>query len=321
LRIAVVTPVFNDWASLECLVAEIDRIMTANSLTISLFAVNDGSTAILPDVLQTSSVRRSVEMLEVLNLVCNVGHQRAIALGLAEVSNRADVDVVIVMDADGEDCPEEIPKLIELHRAAPDAIIVGQRTKRSEGLVFTTFYELYKWIFRILTGRKIDFGNFSLIPNAVLKKLVNTPETWNHLAAAYVRSRLEILRVPTLRGKRYVGKSHMNLASLVLHGIGAMAVFSDILFARLLVACAGLAGLSILGICAAIGIRVFTTLAIPGWATIVVGTLSVFFVQLLILMMASAFILLSTRSFISVTPAGQLQHFIESRRVIPSAHT
>jgi len=316
LRLAIVVPVFNDWASLECLVGEIDRIIEDTSLVISLFAVNDGSSATPSDILQPSGGRCSVETIEILNLSCNMGHQRAIALGLAEVATRANVDAVIVMDADGEDRPEEIPKLIELHRASPDAIIVAQRTSRSEGLVFTAFYIMYKWIFRILTGRKIDFGNFSLIPSVFLKKLVNTSDTWNHLAATYVRSPLEIRRIPTRRGKRYVGRSHMNLPSLVLHGIGAMAVFSDILFARLLVACAGFAGLSIVGIIVTIAIRIFTTLAIPGWATTAVGTLSVFFVQLVILMMTSAFLLLSTRGLSSVTPAGQREHFIESRVII-----
>lgn len=316
LNIAIVTPVFNDWMALERLVTEIDGISQEGSLSISVFIVNDGSTIEAPAVLKPDRTEGAIRFLAVLHLVCNVGHQRAIALGLAEVASHNKFDAVVVMDADGEDRPDDIPKLIALHRETPNAIIVARRTKRSEGLTFSAFYALYKIIFRVLTGKKINFGNFSLIPATVLQKLVHTPESWNHLAAAYVRSPTEIRDIPTTRGTRYSGRSHMNLAALVLHGIGAMAVFSDILFARLLLICAGLASLSIFGIIATAGIRMFSDLAIPGWATTVVGILSVFFVQILLVMMVSAFLLLSGKSSIAVTPASQHAHFIERHQVL-----
>jgi hypothetical protein len=245
-----------------------------------------------------------------------MGHQRAIALGLAEVAEREDIHAVVVMDADGEDQPEDILKLIALHQKDPDAIIVASRAKRSEGLVFVTFYMLYRLIFRILTGKSIDFGNFSLIPRSALLQLVRTPEVWNHLAASYVRSSRTILRASTARGQRYAGQSQMNLPALVLHGVGAMSVFADILFARLLVACATFAGLSVVGILVAIGVRFLTTLAIPGWATTVVGILGVFFVQILILMTSSMFLLLNSRGIVSVTPASQLERFVAGRLVL-----
>ena len=81
-------------------------------------------------------------------------------------------------------------------------------------------------------------------------------------------------------------------------------------------ACATFAGLSVVGILVAIGVRFMTSLAIPGWATTVVGILGVFFVQILILMTSSMFLLLNSRGIVSVTPASQLERFVAGRLVL-----
>jgi len=269
-----------------------------------------------PDTLNGTDREGAIRGIEILNLAYNMGSQRAIALGLREAASRDAVDAVVVMDADGEDRPEDIPKLITVLDENPDTIVVALRAKRSEGVLFSVLYAAYKLMFRVLTGKVINFGNFSIIPAAALERLVQTPEVLNHLAAAYVRLPLPLRSVPTDRGKRYAGRSNMNLPSLVLHGIGAMSVFADILFSRLLIACAGLAGLSVLAVVAVVAVRFLTDLAIPGWATNALGFLGVLFIQLLILMLSSVFLLLNSRPLVSVTPATLSDQLIAGRRVI-----
>ena len=298
------------------MVKELNRTFSDGSVTASLIAVNDGSSLPPPDTLKGTDRDGAIQGIEILNLAYNMGSQRAIALGLREAAQRAGADAVVVMDADGEDRPEDIPKLMALLDDSPDTIIVALRAKRSEGLLFSVLYAAYKLIFRVLTGKVINFGNFSLIPARALERLVQTPEVWHHLAAAYVRSPLPIRSVPTRRGKRYAGRSNMNLPSLVLHGIGAMSVFADILFSRLLIACSCLAGLSVLAVVAVVTVRFLTDLAIPGWATNALGFLGVLFIQLLILMLSSVFLLLNSRPMISVTPANLSDQLIAGRRVI-----
>jgi glycosyltransferase involved in cell wall biosynthesis len=316
LRLTFVIPVFDDWESLAQLIGEIDQTLSGGSVTASLIVVNDGSGQPPPDTLGEGERRGAVQGIEILNLAYNMGSQRAIALGLREAARRGEADAVVVMDADGEDRPEDIPKLIALLDEAPDAIVVALRAKRSEGVLFTILYAAYKLMFRVLTGKIINFGNFSVIPARALERLVQTPEVWNHLAAAYVRSPLPIRSVPTNRGKRYAGRSNMNLPSLVLHGIGAMSVFADILFSRLLIACSGLAGLSVIAVVAVIVVRFLTDLAIPGWATNALGFLGVLFIQLLILMLSSVFLLLNSRPLVSVTPATLSDQLIAGRAVL-----
>ena len=138
------------------------------------------------------------------------------------------------MDADGEDRPAELRNLMAAARARPDAIVCAQRARRSEGWVFRAYYQIYKLAFRMLTGAVIDFGNFCLIPRSLLRYVISNGNTWNNLAAMLVRSRLPSVKVATIRGERYAGKSRMNLISLILHGLSAIAVYCDVAIARAL---------------------------------------------------------------------------------------
>ena len=51
-------------------------------------------------------------------------------------------------------------------------------------------YFAYKRTFWLLTGKRIDYGNFSLLPIGAVRRLAHMPELWNNLAAAIMRSRL-----------------------------------------------------------------------------------------------------------------------------------
>jgi hypothetical protein len=139
------------------------------------------------------------------------------------------------------------------------------------------FYALFKRLFILLTGRRIDFGNFLLIPWPMVTRLAHMPETWNHLAAAVLRSRLRVVSVPTERGRRCAGSSSMGLVSLLAHGLSAIAVFSDIVFVRLLVLASTVSALALTLGTGAAAVRIATDLAIPGWASNVVGISAMLF--------------------------------------------
>jgi hypothetical protein len=165
-------------------------------------------------------------------------------------------------------------------------------------------------IFQLLTGRKIDFGNFCLLPMCALKKIIHVPEIWNHFAAAIARSRIPFAKVVTDRGIRYAGESRMRLLPLVVHGLSAISVYSEVFLARMLFACIGMLALLTTAIIGVLGIRFFTSLAVPGWATMAVGILTVLFMQTAVLMVVVTLVVLSGRS--SSRPAS----FLEYRHLI-----
>ena len=312
-NITILTPVFNDWDALRLLVAGITSLIPKLEINFSLMIVDDGSTS-QADVNQLVEFKNYFEEVCLLTVAANLGHQRAIAVGLAHIASSLTADAVLVMDCDGEDRPSDIPSLLAANQQNPEAIIVAQRMQRSEGSLFRIFYGLYKMIFRVLTGRSIDFGNFCLIPGDFLNRMVHMPELWNHLPGSIIRSKCRIIKVPTSRGERYAGKSSMNFLSLVTHGFSAMSVFTDFLFIRLFVFTGITSAFAIVGAFIIVLVRVMTDFAIPGWASTLVSLAFVVLIQSITLLMIGIFMMLSARSTPSFIPAIHAASYVSETR-------
>ena len=314
--IAVVSPVFDDWDTYYRLAEEIDRLGGDESWSIHLFAVDDGSKEAAQLPAGGLNLRSRVSRLEVIRLASNLGHQRAIAVGLSEILDRESYAAVAVMDADGEDNPVELATLIQSHLQDPGRILVAVRTRRTERWWFRFSYAAYKLLFRLLVGVRVDFGNFCLIPFSQLSRIAYDSNTWNHLAATILRSKAPLKRVPTERGNRFSGASKMRLESLIVHGLSAISVFAETVLARVILVFTLLGTLAFIGIVTVVAIRLFTTLAIPGWATATVGLLMVIALQALIIAGVAAFTLLNQRGRSILIPATEALKYIRSREVL-----
>jgi polyisoprenyl-phosphate glycosyltransferase len=314
-RLAIVSPVLDDWASFETLISEISNEFTGSGITLYFYAVDDGS--LTGTDLRNLELSRDtcIAQIEIIHLAVNLGHQRAIAIGLCEIVDCQEIDAVVVMDCDGEDRPADIGVLLEAARLYPGEIVLAERTKRSETLGFRIGYFVYKLLFRTLTGRTMNFGNYLLLPMPAVRRLVHLPELWNHLAASVIRSRLPYRTVPTIRGVRYHGRSTMNLVSLIVHGLSAMSVHTDRIFVRLLLGASLIALLSGVGIAVVIAIRFTTDLAIPGWATTVVGDLLIILSQAFFTVIATSLIILAGRSGRPIIPVADCRPFISQREL------
>lgn len=312
-KLAIIVPVFNDWESLRQLLFKLDEQANAWGYAADIIVVDDGST--IAGNLDFSAEFVHLREIILISLACNVGHQRAIAIGLTH-ANKQGYDCVVVMDSDGEDRPEDIAHLIKSHASNPHSIIAARRAQRSEGGGFRLFYLIYKICFLAFTGKKIDFGNFCLVPRSHLVRLVHMGELWNHLAATILKSRVPLTKISTSRGTRYAGKSSMNFVSLTMHGLSAAAVFGDLLFVRLLVMSIGIVMLSAVGAAIVIGIRFVTALAIPGWATTTMGLASLLFIQGLTLSATAAFMTLNNRSSFPFVPVLHALEFVRDIRKI-----
>jgi polyisoprenyl-phosphate glycosyltransferase len=315
VHLTIVVPVFNDWPSLARLVVDLDAAGSASNIDFSVLVIDDGSTESPAMDFVVDRLHR-VHSIEIIALACNMGHQRAIAIGLVEASRRQDSDAVLVMDADGEDRPADIPRLVEEAARHPGHIVCTRRRRRPGLYAFTAWYVCYRLAFRVLTGSRLDFGNFCLIPGERLGALINNPAIWNHLASALSRARMPLLRVPVDRGTRYCGRSKMNFIALVMHGLSAMAVYSDVVMVRLLLAAVAVSVLTVFGLGWVVIIKLFTTLAIPGWATSAAGILVIVLVQAIMLFTIAAFNIMSARSFSVVIPMMEAPRFILSRRIV-----
>ena len=307
--ITLLIPLLDDWASVRQLLSELDRTAASIGEPLGVLLVDDGSREPCPLAAEAAAWTH-LRPVEVLTLAVNQGHTRAIAIGLAALAERPGLEAVIVMDGDGEDRPADVPRLIERWRAGRDRIVVAERRRRSEPLGFRLFYAVYKAIFRLLTGKRIDFGNFCLLPKATLEQLVHRSELWSHLAGTLIASRWQIDRLPTDRGKRYQGRSRMNLPALVQHGLGAVAVDLDRVLIRLLIFLAVVIAVLALTLLGIIGVKIFSNLAVPGWATTAFGLVAVLLLQTVVFAFLLLFVSLRTRGLPQVIPAQSWRDYL-----------
>lgn len=319
-RIVIVIPVYNDWEAISLLLLQIDKILPYSQFEFHIVLVDDGSTVECNSKSWNNKVK-AINSARVLRLRRNLGHQRAIAVGLTYVYKNMACRAVVVMDGDGEDKPSDIPVLLkELERLHGEKVIFAERKKRSESVLFRFCYFAYRIVHKVFTGIEVRVGNFSIIPQGYLSSLVVSSELWNHYAATVFRLRLPRSSVPTERGERLRGKGKMNFVSLVVHGLSAISVFGEVASIRVLLG-AGLCILfSIFLIGIIIAIRFWTDLAIPGWATYASGLLIILLFQVVTISNATVLNILSKRDSFGFLPIRDCGFFIEGVRALWGCH-
>ena len=272
-HLIVVTPVYEDVEASSRLFSELSDQFKRDVFVV---AVDDGS---VKQPLDIRSLEQSGVDGVVLKLRRNVGHQRAIAIGLGYASEHIQPGQnVVVMDSDGEDIPATIVSLLEQLKADDVDLVVAQRKSRIETFRFKAFYAVYKLFFSMMTGRSISFGNFMALKAASVKRLVAMQELSIHVAGAVLASKLRTAVCPLDRGERYAGQSKMNFVGLVLHGFKGLMVFAEDVLVRVGIACAVIAALSVIGAIAAVILKLlgFST---PGWFSVALGILVLMLLQ------------------------------------------
>ena len=297
LALVVVLPVFNDWLSL-------DRVLHELSASVpcpwGVIVVDDGSSEPPPNqILKTHS--QSFSWLKLITLKANFGHQKALAVGLVAASE-SQASRVITMDSDGEDSPSDIATLHRLSEAHPGHIVLARRGKRRESLQFRFGYALYQALFRVLTGFPIRAGNFMLFPIEMVKSVAATDGIWTSLVASVMRARVRTVEAQIDRAPRNFGESKMDLHRLIAHGLGAISVFIDRVFARALMAALLMLGASFIFAGVVLSIRLFSDLPIPGWTTLVLGFVVIFSAQLVSFVLLFSLMVISQQRLIGGNP-------------------
>jgi len=227
----VVSPMLHDTESYRRLREEVVAATTATFGPVRFLVVDD-SAGTDADV----ATLHSLDDVEVLTPPFNLGHQRAIVCGLRHLApTLADDDVVITMDSDGEDQPADVPRLLAALRESGAALVLAERTKRSEPLLFRVLYVMFRLFFRLIAGITVLSGNFAAQRGDSLKATVHHPSFDLCYSSTLLALRRPTTTVPCARGKRFAGRSRMNTSSLIAHGIRMLLPFSERIAARMLV--------------------------------------------------------------------------------------
>lgn len=271
--LVVVIPIYEDSEASNQLIQELFSIFNYG---VYVVLVDDGSIRQPVDI---DNILKIGMQGVVIKLKRNVGHQRAISIGLNYVADQLrNTEKIVIMDSDGEDKPISIKELIKPLDLREVDIVVAKRKSRVETLRFKIFYVVYRLIFKVFTGREINFGNFMALKNTAVKRLVTMHELWIHVAACVLISKLRVSECALDRGARYAGKSKMNFVGLALHGFRGLMVFAEDVLVRVGIACAFVAALSILAGGVAVALKLFG-FATPGWFSVALGILVLMFLQ------------------------------------------
>jgi hypothetical protein len=280
-RLWVVCPSYKDTASFTILRSRIlDELRPGPDVDVRFIVVDD--TAGRDDELRGL---RTLTDVTVITPPFNLGHQRGIVYGLRRcLPMFDDSDFIVTMDADGEDRPEDLPRLLEPIRSSPDdlgKVAVALRTERTESLKFRMLYIMFRLMFRTFTGTTVRSGNYAAYRGWQARRMLQHPYFDLCYSSTLISLDLDVSMVPCPRGSRYAGRSRMNMFRLLMHGVRMLMPFTDRIAVRALTAFSAMFGLGLVLAGIVIGVRVFTTAAIPGWTTFtVLGILILSFIAL-----------------------------------------
>ena len=299
--VTILIPVYNDSRSATLLLERLSAEAARLPCRLGVLFVDDGSS--VQEAAALPGPTAAIPQVEVLHLRRNLGHQRAIAVGLARLAAEIRPDFVVVMDGDGEDDPATIGPLLAAAMAGDGhTAVFAQRLKRHDGIGFLAGYRLFRVLHLLLVGADVRVGNFSVLPAAVLDRVVGIAEIWNHYAAGVIHARLPVQLVPTARSRRLAGQSKMNLPALVMHGICALSVWSDVIVARLFLVVAGLITLTLALLAGVVIARLSSATLVPGWAAGATGILVVVMLLLGVMCLLMALFVLGSRTAANFLP-------------------
>lgn len=209
----------------------------------------------------------------------NLGHQRALVYGLRlALPDIGESDLIVTMDSDGEDRPDDLPRLLGPLFESPEdrgTLCIARRTERNESLKFRVMYVAFRVLFHVMTGTVVRSGNYAAYRGWLAKRMLAHPYFDLCYSTTLVCLDMNVTPVPCPRGQRYAGESRMSTFRLFMHGIRMLMPFIDRIAARALTAFSVLFAIGLTLFFAVAGIRLFTDLVVPGWATITLLSLLV----------------------------------------------
>lgn len=270
--LSVVVPIYND----EEVIAELLRRLTAVLETIvkdyEIILVDDGSRDHSWEIMQAERAQR--EHLTIARLSRNFGQQNAISAGLSLTHN----DLIVLMDSDLQDRPEDIPTLIDALLAAPQATMaIAQWEARKDHFMKKAVSRLFQRVSNRITDihQMPRLGIFRVMKKSVVDELRNFPERTATAVSLLYFIGSKYVAVPLKRDARFAGKSGYNLRKML--ALTFARIFSFSMFPIRMVTYLG-ALLCIGSMLAACGLIVYKLVGnvVTGWTSMMVLMLFLF---------------------------------------------
>jgi dolichol-phosphate mannosyltransferase len=218
--LSVVAPVYDEEALIEEFYARVCSAL--EGLPFELVLVDDGSSDKTPEILE--QLAESDPRVRIVYLSRNFGHQTALTAGL----DHALGDAVVMLDADLQDPPELIPKMLDHWRAGCDVVyaVREQREGESRFKLSTArwFYRLFDKLAQVELQH--NSGDFRLLDRRALNALLSMRERNRFLRGMTVWVGYTQAAVPYHRDPRYAGETKYTLPKMLRFSLDAISSFS-----------------------------------------------------------------------------------------------
>jgi dolichol-phosphate mannosyltransferase len=263
MLLSVVIPVLNEAATLPLLLPRLREVLRDQRW--ELIVIDDGSTDATPAILECAS--RSDDRIKVLRFTRNFGHQAAVTAGL----DFANGDAVVIMDADLQDPPELLPRMLVLFEQGYD-VVSPQRISRESETAFkrwtaAAFYRVLSY----LSGHQCtpDVGDFRLLSRRAVQAIRSLREQHRYMRGMIAWLGMKEAILPFERRARAAGKTNYSLLRMMRFAWTGISSFSALPLRISIAAGCILSFAGFLYFMRVMYLALFTNTLVPGWASVV----------------------------------------------------
>ncbi len=221
-RVSLICPMYNEQENVQVFLSSITAILESCQVTYEIICVNDGSS--------DNTLQRLLEQkpaypaLRILNLSRNFGKESALSAGLSVARG----DAIIPIDADLQDPPEVIGRLIAEWEKGFDVVLARRVDRSSDHPAKRVSASLFYKLHNLISKQKIpeNVGDFRLISRRVANEIVRLPENQRFLKGLFSWVGFKSTTIDYERAKRHAGTSTFNAWSLWNFALDGLTSFS-----------------------------------------------------------------------------------------------
>jgi len=275
--LSVVVPSFNEERVLRATHQRLLAALAPLETDFEIVYVDDGSTDGTATILHELSATDS--RVRVVRFARNFGHQTAVTAGI----DHSRGDAVVLIDADLQDPPEVIPRMVELWREGYQVVYGVRRHRPGETVIKRSSAAAFYRMINLMSDVPIplDTGDFRLMDRCVADVLRDMPERHRFIRGMVSWVGFKQCPIYYERHPRFAGETKYPFGKMVRFAVDGVTSFSTVPLRWATWAGLLAAGVSVLGIIYAVITRLLTNSWVPGWAAIFVAVLFVGGVQLL----------------------------------------
>jgi dolichol-phosphate mannosyltransferase len=263
--LSIIIPVFNEAAVMPLLVSRLNDTLARLDCDVEVLLVDDGSRD--DTVALARDVARTDPRYRVLSFSRNFGHQAAITAGL----DFAGGDAVVIMDADLQDPPEVVIRMVELYRQGYDVVSAQRQSREGDGLWKRATASAFYWIMRKTVDERVmpEVGDFRLLSRGAVTALRAFREQHRFMRGLIAWLGLREATVPFSRGPRAAGMTKYPTLKMAAFAWTAITSFSGLPLRLGMLAGLFLTTLGVLYFVYAAYRALVVHATVPGWTSLV----------------------------------------------------